>query len=117
MDTYVLLAVKEASMDIALGRDQDTAIRIAAEENCVRVVDIIDVMEVAKQTSMTAEEALERLGRISVRGANDCENAHKEESKFLHDILQVIANGAPNAQELAQIALKSDDLEFDRYFA
>jgi hypothetical protein len=48
---------------------------------------------------------------------DDDESAHVMEKNLWHDVLQAIASGATNARELAATALKSDDIDFSRWFA
>lgn len=65
---------------------------------------------------MTKEEALERVENI--RGMTyDPETAHIAEDNFRADVLEAIANGSPDAAELARIALSTDDIGFARWYA
>lgn len=69
-------------------------------------------------TYMTTEEAIQRLATIKqeIQGG-DYECAHGSEDAFHKDVLKAIAQGAPNAAELAQIALLTTDIEYPRYYA
>jgi hypothetical protein len=49
--------------------------------------------------------------------AIDYEVAHSKEDDLHADVLAAIARGATNAQELAQAALKTEEIEFPRYCA
>lgn len=48
---------------------------------------------------------------------SDDEAAHAEEDTLHQDVLQAIADGAPNPAELAQEALKTGDIDFARWCA
>ncbi len=48
---------------------------------------------------------------------DDPENAHSLENDLFLDVLEAISNGSSNAQELAEAALKSTELEFPRWCA
>jgi hypothetical protein len=47
----------------------------------------------------------------------DDEAAHSMEDALRRDVLQAIANGSPDAVELARIALESESLIFARWCA
>lgn len=51
------------------------------------------------------------------RQERDDEGAHCTEDAIRHDVLAAIAGGAPDAPALAAEALKTDDLEFSRWYA
>ena len=67
---------------------------------------------------MTNEEAEKLLAEV-VKYANDRdhEGAHIERDNLYRDVLRAIAAGADNARELAAIALRSEDVEFSRWYA
>ena len=50
-------------------------------------------------------------------GDGDSEAAHGEEDSLLESVLEAIAKGAINPQELAMEALKVKKLEYDRYYS
>lgn len=65
---------------------------------------------------MTIEEVCERV--LDIRElANDYERAHSAEDELYSEVLQAIADNAPNAALLAHYALKTKDIEFARYCA
>lgn len=43
--------------------------------------------------------------------------AHEAEDRLRHEVLRAIAAGAPNAQELAAEALKSSEMQFERWYS
>lgn len=47
----------------------------------------------------------------------DYEVAHGAEDDLYRDVLQVIADGAENARQLAQEAIKTQKINFERYTA
>jgi len=65
---------------------------------------------------MTIREALKRYRDIE-KEVDDDERAHGMEDDFRRDILQAIADGAPDAVRLAKIALQTAKLEFARWCA
>jgi hypothetical protein len=65
---------------------------------------------------MTEERALEELERIRAMAGDD-ESAHSAEDDFRAAVLMDIANGAPNAKELAAIALRTEEIDFARWCA
>ncbi len=50
-------------------------------------------------------------------GDSDPPYAHISEDELHEDVLRAIANGAPNAAELAREALETSDAEFYRWYA
>lgn len=70
---------------------------------------------------MTVDEARKRMDEIkdqySPKGWNDHESLHSMEDDLRADVLRAIANGSPDAVELARIALETDDLDFSRWCA
>ena len=48
--------------------------------------------------------------------SDDWEAAHREEDQLYRDVLQAIANGAPDPTHLARTALETSSLFFDRYY-
>jgi hypothetical protein len=65
---------------------------------------------------VTPDEARERLNFIRDI-AGDAEIAHSEEDKFHRAVLSAIANGAQNPAELAGTALRTGQIEFERWCA
>lgn len=64
-------------------------------------------------TIKQVELALKEIARV----ANDDERAHGMEDRLHQEVLQAIADGAPNAAELARLALKTSDINFARWCA
>lgn len=65
---------------------------------------------------MTPSEALARLARVRDM-AGDYEAAHGAEDDFRADVLQAIADGHPDPQALASVALQTAEIEFARWCA
>ena len=65
---------------------------------------------------MDVEFARLWLSRIGAMAGN-AEAAHGEEDDFRAAVLAAIAEGTPDAQELAAIALETDDISFERWCA
>lgn len=65
---------------------------------------------------MDLHEVKRRVTEISFHSYDD-EKAHGLDDGLRADVLRAIADGAPNAAELAAAALKTDDLGFVRYCA
>jgi septum formation topological specificity factor MinE len=65
---------------------------------------------------MTIEEVERRINLIQAN-TRDYEVAHHEEDKLREDVLKAIANGSNNAQQLAQLTLKTSEIHFPRYSA
>jgi hypothetical protein len=65
---------------------------------------------------MTVEQAIEQLERIRAMAGDD-ESAHGAEDDFRAAVLADIAAGAPNAAELAAIALRTEEIDFARWCA
>ncbi len=63
---------------------------------------------------MTVEDVRKRLIEIDASRADD-QQAHCSEDALWAEVLEAIATGAGNAKELAQEALKSRDIEFERW--
>lgn len=74
---------------------------------------------------MTPEEVRARVeeirlvGEPEARGGRDSdpERGHALEDELHREVLQAIANGAPNAPELAREALRSWEFDFSRWYA
>lgn len=68
---------------------------------------------------MTVNELKQRIAALAKSAANylDCEYLHGEEDSIWSDVLREIAAGAPNAAELAAEALKTKEIEFDRWYS
>ena len=65
---------------------------------------------------MHVNEIANRVAHIT-RNVDDPEVAHAQEDQLFAEVLKAIAAGAPNAQEMAQAAIKSLDLKFPRWCA
>lgn len=65
---------------------------------------------------MTPEEVMARVEEIN-KVAEDDERAHSLEDDLRQDVLEAIADGAPNAKELARTALLTSEIEFARWCA
>jgi hypothetical protein len=65
---------------------------------------------------MTVEDIEKRIQEIEAE-QDDCEVAHGLEDGLMHDVLQAIADGHPDAQALAAAVLKTSDIAFPRYCA
>lgn len=65
---------------------------------------------------MTVEDIRAEITEIIKRTGDD-ESQHGREDDLHHAVLLAIAEGAPNAAELAREALKTLDLDFSRWFA
>jgi hypothetical protein len=65
---------------------------------------------------VTIDEARRRLDDIRACVGDD-EAAHSMEDALRRDVLQAIADGSPDAVELARIALESESLDFARWCA
>lgn len=65
---------------------------------------------------MTVQEVRDVLAAIEADKADD-ESAHGSEDQLRHAVLEAIANGAPNALELAAEVLKSSEIRFSRWCA
>jgi hypothetical protein len=57
------------------------------------------------------------IAMIVSEADGDPELAHCLESELYIEVLRAIAQGAPNAQELATEALKAKEIKFPRWFA
>lgn len=66
-------------------------------------------------TQQPQEELNVWLRAVDIYAArDDDEHAHNLEDALYIDVLQAIANGAPNAAELARDALRTQDIDFSR---
>ena len=65
---------------------------------------------------MTPAEVRARVRRIAALEA-DPEAAHDEEDRLRGEVLNAIAAGAPDAAELAAIAIETRALSFPRWYA
>jgi len=63
---------------------------------------------------MDVQQVNERVASIAAQ--DDDEQQHAQEDRLHRDVLKAIADGAPNAAELASAALKTIDLDFDRWY-
>lgn len=65
---------------------------------------------------MTKEDVIAKVAEIK-SFPHDPESAHSYEDDLWYQVLQHIAEGATNAQELAAEAIKSYDIDFPRWCA
>nr|MDF9458028.1 hypothetical protein [Bacillus pumilus] len=65
---------------------------------------------------MTVDEVKERVDDIR-HGVSDDETAHGMEDDLYIDVLEAIANGADNPEKLAAEALKTQEIEFYRWYS
>jgi hypothetical protein len=65
---------------------------------------------------LTVEDVARRLAEIHA-ARHDDETAHGLEDSLRSDVLRSIAAGAPDAAILAAAALRSDGLDFARWYA
>lgn len=65
---------------------------------------------------LTVEEVRRRVAEIEAERGDD-EAAHCDEDSLRAEVLAAIAAGAPNAAELAAEALKTGQLDFQRWCA
>lgn len=73
-------------------------------------------MSTAKAKELTVHKVRDRvLWLESIKG--DDEAAHAEEDEIRRDVLRAIAGGAPVPQLLAAEALKTEDIDFARWYA
>lgn len=68
---------------------------------------------------MTPDDVRKCLDAIRSAAVNDSddETAHSLEDDMRRAVLQAIADGYPDATELAKLALTSDDISFARWCA
>ena len=67
---------------------------------------------------ITVEKVKEWLRSIAAEAEDtDHEEAHVYEDAMREKVLEAIASGCPNASELAKEALKSSEIEFERWYA
>lgn len=64
---------------------------------------------------MKVSDVRNRVAKIKRK--YDDESKHADEDELYADVLQAIADGAPDAAKLARAALKTKDLNFSRWFA
>lgn len=64
---------------------------------------------------MTKQEVEGRILKI-VQNRESWDYAHILEDELRRDVLKAIAEGAPNAQELAVTVLRTADIEFPRSY-
>jgi hypothetical protein len=65
---------------------------------------------------MTPDEVRERVAAIRNR-AHDPEGAHADEDNLWMDVLTAISGGADNPADLAREAVKSNEIDFTRWYA
>ncbi len=66
---------------------------------------------------MEVEDVKQKVAEIQALAVRDEEEAHVAESELYQEVLRAIAAGAPNAQALAEEALKATLIDFSRWFA
>jgi len=67
--------------------------------------------------AMTVKDVQKQIHMIAVTLNGDDEQQHSYEDALHKDVLREVAAGAENSQELAIEALKTVDLNFDRWCA
>lgn len=65
---------------------------------------------------MTVDDVRERVENIR-QAAFDDEAAHGMEDELYAEVLKAIANGADNPEKLAAEALKTEKIEFSRWYS
>lgn len=70
----------------------------------------------ATALALTVEDIAFQLAQIAAQ-ANDDEVAHGMEDSLRDTVLRAIAAGHPDAMLLAAAALRSEDIDFARYYA
>lgn len=65
---------------------------------------------------LTVEDVARRLAEIHATRGDD-ESAHGMEDSLRADVLAAIAAGTPDARTLAAAALRSDQIDFARWYA
>lgn len=68
------------------------------------------------ENKLTLEEIKIRIQEIKDI-SYDNEKAHGYEDQLREDILKAISEGAENAQEMAKLALSTNDIKFSRWYA
>jgi hemerythrin-like domain-containing protein len=74
------------------------------------------VIATSKEGEMKVQEVIDRVKAIQAK-ADDPEVAHSKEDALYLDVLRAIANGAKNSKELAKEALKTESIDFSRWYA
>jgi len=64
---------------------------------------------------VTLQEVEKRVAEIGRIGVDDDASAHGKEDDLWRDVLRTIANGAPDAADLAREALRTRDFAFARW--
>lgn len=72
--------------------------------------------KIAAKSRMSVEYVRMRVSEVEAAAIADDAYGHAEADDLLIDVLQAIADGAPNAKELACEALKAEDAKFTRRF-
>jgi hypothetical protein len=71
-----------------------------------------------ERPGLTVDRVQQRVREIANSAAGgDWENTHGREDGLHHDVLRAIAEGADNPVELAQAALETLKLDFERWCA
>ena len=65
----------------------------------------------------TIKQIKSAVSEIADLAKHDPEVAHAREVALLKEVLRVIAQGAPDAQELAVEAIKACEIDYERWFA
>ena len=68
------------------------------------------------ETNITIEQVKQAIESIKDITWDD-EAAHGKEDSLRDQVLQAIANGSPDSQELARLALTTNDIDFCRWCA
>lgn len=66
---------------------------------------------------MTLDDVKQRVAEIRAIGRRDPEVSHGNEDALWENVLRAIADGAPNAAELAREALETAKIDFARWCA
>lgn len=66
---------------------------------------------------MDIQDVIRRIESIKSKSTYDPEVAHGKEDDLYLDVLVAIAEGAPNAKELAAEAIKTQGIDFPRWCA
>ena len=65
----------------------------------------------------TIKQIKDAVSEIADLAKHDTERAHAMEAALLKEVLRVIAQGVPDAQELAAEAIKACEIDYERWFA
>ena len=79
-------------------------------------MDVPEGVEGSGGDGVTIEDVRKAIAEIEACGG-DFECAHSAEDTLHQRVLRAVANGEPNCRELAAEALKTLDLQFERWCA